>query len=336
MIKIDDLMGLLCGCWGLPLLVLGAVVSFAHTVRQRLRARGLSASDPHCGHCRYIVRGVSSWQCPECGSDLRHVGILTRQIAAGEPLPLGSRVLLWMAAVPGPFLLLFFLLFQVLPIDRPVTWWVMLCEPDARPPVCVLLSAEGTGTPYATTYRSISISLQARGQYENVGTAYPHDRTVTLKDGSRFSLGTIENPDASRLAALLGDHGFAGDDLVLNAKAMDVLGFIDAAAQGRSPNAFRTRRLGSTAGRVEGHNLPPAWLVGLGVLSAFVMWLLGVFWLIRGYHRALDLARGRANDVLEGFSQSLAAVAAARSGADGAMAPAERPPGDSSDGDCVT
>ena len=32
---------------------------------------------PTCGACAYAVRGVSSLFCPECGADLREVGIVT-------------------------------------------------------------------------------------------------------------------------------------------------------------------------------------------------------------------------------------------------------------------
>jgi hypothetical protein len=40
--------------------------------RQRRRV-----SRPSCGKCGYAVRGLPTFICPECGSDLREVGILT-------------------------------------------------------------------------------------------------------------------------------------------------------------------------------------------------------------------------------------------------------------------
>jgi hypothetical protein len=30
---------------------------------------------PHCGRCSYIARGLLTRRCPECGSDLRIVGV---------------------------------------------------------------------------------------------------------------------------------------------------------------------------------------------------------------------------------------------------------------------
>lgn len=33
--------------------------------------------DPQCGHCGYGVRGISTMMCPECGSNLQQVGIIT-------------------------------------------------------------------------------------------------------------------------------------------------------------------------------------------------------------------------------------------------------------------
>lgn len=37
-----------------------------------------------CGKCGYNVRGIESWTCPECGADLREVGILGKRQAGGK------------------------------------------------------------------------------------------------------------------------------------------------------------------------------------------------------------------------------------------------------------
>ncbi len=38
---------------------------------------------PKCGQCGYIVRGVAGVNCPECGADLREVGIVTGKSGLG-------------------------------------------------------------------------------------------------------------------------------------------------------------------------------------------------------------------------------------------------------------
>lgn len=58
---------------------------------QRAQSRPL-----HCGRCQYDTRAVTTLFCPECGSDLRVVGIVSRS-GLGE-ISLWSWVCLWTAA----------------------------------------------------------------------------------------------------------------------------------------------------------------------------------------------------------------------------------------------
>src|SRR5437868_12809630 len=62
----------------LELLILGAVfvVALAGAAYARRRRREVS-TEPVCAGCGYAVRGLPTFICPECGSDLREVGILT-------------------------------------------------------------------------------------------------------------------------------------------------------------------------------------------------------------------------------------------------------------------
>jgi len=63
----------------LPILLLLTVVVVMAVVRlMRRRATPHAAHDlPVCGKCGYAVRGISTFNCPECGADLREVGIVT-------------------------------------------------------------------------------------------------------------------------------------------------------------------------------------------------------------------------------------------------------------------
>lgn len=51
-----------------------------------------SSGEPGCGRCGYAVRGLSTFNCPECGSDLREVGI---NIAAADRGAAHRRQLYW-------------------------------------------------------------------------------------------------------------------------------------------------------------------------------------------------------------------------------------------------
>src|SRR5262245_59814715 len=66
----------------LAVLAVGAALAyaayFAFVVVGAFKRKPGGAPDnqePACGRCGYLVRGIPSFTCPECGSDLRDVGI---------------------------------------------------------------------------------------------------------------------------------------------------------------------------------------------------------------------------------------------------------------------
>ncbi|HLL89677.1 MAG TPA: zinc ribbon domain-containing protein [Tepidisphaeraceae bacterium] len=67
--------------------------------------RGAGPS-PTCGRCGYAVRGLPELTCPECGSDLRRVGIRTAGGAATDPRAVRSARWALFVAVAGGTLLL--------------------------------------------------------------------------------------------------------------------------------------------------------------------------------------------------------------------------------------
>jgi len=71
------------------------------------------SAEPTCGKCGYCVRGISGLICPECGSDLREVGIIP---AGGLRSPRFSAAMAWTFALPLPAVLISILLMNtVLP-----------------------------------------------------------------------------------------------------------------------------------------------------------------------------------------------------------------------------
>lgn len=57
--------------------LISVAAAWGLTVEWRLRrdAARRAAGDPRCGHCGYLLIGLTARRCPECGSDLRWVGV---------------------------------------------------------------------------------------------------------------------------------------------------------------------------------------------------------------------------------------------------------------------
>jgi predicted RNA-binding Zn-ribbon protein involved in translation (DUF1610 family) len=110
--ELPDLSAWQCPTCGVDLHDAGIV---AHTsLREHIRQSGYvlgrrlrrqSLGEPVCGRCRYPVRGLIGFVCPECGSDVRAVGAPRPRFSAGAVLLLVFGFLawtgLWFAVVNG-------------------------------------------------------------------------------------------------------------------------------------------------------------------------------------------------------------------------------------------
>lgn len=83
-------------------LFIGALVFIAFAIGRRSKIGSVAA--PCCAACRYPVEGLTSLTCPECGCDLRRVGILTP--AMGRPYGPWPGLILWTLLLPIPALAL--------------------------------------------------------------------------------------------------------------------------------------------------------------------------------------------------------------------------------------
>ena len=83
-----------------------------HTQQQTRRWWEPKVTQPSCRACGYAVRGLPSFTCPECGSDLREVGIDTPGTGAEI-----FRRFKWLAGAVGG---MFVALWRVLGLRLPV------------------------------------------------------------------------------------------------------------------------------------------------------------------------------------------------------------------------
>ena len=77
-----------------PLIVLIVLAVVLRVIGSRV-ARHRRVSDVACGSCRYLVRGIDSEVCPECGAALREVGVLLPAMRGMRKQPLAT----WIEAV---------------------------------------------------------------------------------------------------------------------------------------------------------------------------------------------------------------------------------------------
>jgi hypothetical protein len=69
-----------------------------------------------CGNCGYCVRGIAGLVCPECGADLREVGIITPNLR--HPVPRYVKAIFWSLALPlGALFLSYLALTTILPFS---------------------------------------------------------------------------------------------------------------------------------------------------------------------------------------------------------------------------
>ena len=74
----------------LPMLVLVLLGLLTFVLARRMAKRRDQSYGSTCGRCNYCVRGLTTFICPECGSDLREVGIHAPSMDRGGLMAPGS------------------------------------------------------------------------------------------------------------------------------------------------------------------------------------------------------------------------------------------------------
>jgi hypothetical protein len=185
----------------------------------------VAGEDPLCGNCRYCVRGLEGTICPECGGDLREVGVLTPGSAA--PMGRGKRLLIWTLATPLLALLLFGMLSPLL-----IPQWIKTTQRRvifSQSDYCfVTITAEANGKklifgyPNANTPPATPEVLLLSHNNSHMDVQLPA-RTYTFTDhtGKRVS-GKF---DAKAIETWLNDGGFT--DARVADRAADIAAAVD-------------------------------------------------------------------------------------------------------------
>jgi class 3 adenylate cyclase/predicted RNA-binding Zn-ribbon protein involved in translation (DUF1610 family) len=211
--------------FAVPLLVVLLIASAVVWWRRRARAgRGDLAT---CGHCGYAVTGLTTFTCPECGSDLREVGIVRGRNAPpglpGEPRAGGEfvtffRVVGWkMALFAGVFAVAaYFGIDHYVDRVHPTTWvdtQVVRLTPrsGAYKSVAVTLTeryvtrgySRPPGSPVSKRRADVELTV---GPNRFTFTRDVFDGTNTYLD-SKGAEQSNRRPLSDELAAWMADHG---------------------------------------------------------------------------------------------------------------------------------
>ena len=158
-----------------------------------------ATADPRCGQCGYIVRGIASLNCPECGSDLREVGIdVGRRASAGWAwaAALGA-VVLWSLMVWGAWEAAGEALQRAAPRVRTASYTVTLNRPDSG--AYTQIQIDGSGA------RSVATPPASSGSAAANPPDAPNLKITLLAD--RGVIGTLTADVAADTFSYTGPDG---------------------------------------------------------------------------------------------------------------------------------
>jgi len=271
------------------LAVVGIVVFLiVHHFRSR---RAAAVTDAVCGRCGYNVSGLPTFTCPECGSDLRGVGIVT----PGQRRPIGpwGRALLWTLILPAPALILSVAAAVfVLPLENTRSDKLTLASPPSGAYRGVELTAGGRTLfwPWERSTRGQQMSLQHVTIHLErfVGAVNPLEIDLArmayrVRQMNGVLIEQSSGFDAVAVRDWMTDAGIDTANPQVQAEIQEICGAVQSAqtAALTVPQPLMSRGPGSWTGSVSGCYAGMLGCVSVGLAGFWlVIWLLGVWFCV--------------------------------------------------------
>ena len=263
----------------LLIVVLGLVVAAIAVIVVLGRRGGLRR--PSCGSCGYAVAGLDGLICPECGADLRDVGIKTPG-GAGNPwvVPFAIAVL-WsigmtiVASIVTPLVQRAF----PRPYSTTATWTFTPAEVEFD---TVTIDFSGTGSSPALAFQqglifegAAKARLPGRTDGNVLEFAVPD---LTLAD-------TGQTLDAGTIATWLVDDGSERPEVKVDQAARELLAHVKAGATPGGAMVIQGPAIyaGGTVNSNSRRGPAPKWLVPSIAVGWGVVWLAGLWFIHRRY-----------------------------------------------------
>jgi hypothetical protein len=253
---------------------------------------------PACGKCGYNVTGLESMVCPECGSDLREVGIMTpsqrpRPVDLGPLLPM----LVWTLLLTGLAVAISGALTTNAPYLRETRVQRVIFAQLSYLQTTIQVEEVGTVTSWGRRSEGKPTHLRL-----STGTNRATQLDVDLRDKSYeyWNKGGqhIQRPSgygANAIAEWLNDAGFSTTDSRLLSRADDIVMLVDQIQTG--PNGFVTlgkgpnEPFGITAHPAFSFTYSTKW-AALALLVFWVMiWIVGIVFIVKRSRRTRAAAK---------------------------------------------
>lgn len=274
----------------LPFVIAFAVAVMTYRYK---RSAARNVTEPSCGGCGYCVRGLETFTCPECGADLREVGILTP--GQRRPLGRGMRLLLWsVAIVPLAIILTSLVGDFITPYQITTTQSRVVFSHIPNANFIVRVTQEGKQTRMGRRYaarglvppQEMRLKLEAKNS-PNVLSVHLSDGRYKFNDGNGATRSDAGPFDATVIADWLKAHSYAGGEV--DEAAGYVMKAIDDMANLPATQPFMHFKSATNQPRAVAHPTSLPWSVPdptpLGKFIPFAIpaaiWLVGVPFALR-------------------------------------------------------
>jgi hypothetical protein len=265
-------------------LIVGVVVVVLLAASRRKRV-----AQPSCGACRYPVAGLEVLRCPECGADLRTVGILTPANSGPSRRMIATLlVVAWTLVLPVPAI------YATMIVGRAVTIWTTSATATMTPrapshPYTVDVMVTGSHPPWAVSFDEARITAIGPGGQRSaaLGVHLDGDRAVLpAADGQPERSGPF---DAAIVQAWMDRAGVGAAEGSVDpiAASGEAQGIVDTVRSLAATSAAATGpAFSSVSVRSSSRRALPLWFPPVAIAFWLAVWSAVVLLIVRWARRS--------------------------------------------------
>jgi hypothetical protein len=246
------------------------------------RRGGRHVGEPACGKCGYAVRGLPTFTCPECGSDLREAGIVTEGQSSMPPAVRGwLLVLIWTLILPIPAFLVTVLIGHAAPRLDSTTARKTLEEPRSNAYQRIELVQHRVRRDNAIISNDLTIMLvPSQGELLELDFS-SKDRHYAYRRQSGEKVQADAGLDAMVVLDWMAQAGVDIEDQQVKSEAAELASMIQTASAGLVSD-LPHRQFLSDGASSSSYVGPPQWVPVVAAVFWLAVWLSGCwrFWKI--------------------------------------------------------